>query len=121
MPKPKQSDMDVDLNALRGRRPSRTTEGRFKEIGIAALNLIERRILDGTASAAETVMMANEISRMRDVDLDYKRAQTMAHQAKAEAILSAQRSEEMYMQAIQAMQRYGGEAGPEEDVRFYGM
>jgi len=121
MPKGSGTDMSTPLNELRGRRPSRTVAGRFKELGALALDLVERRLLDGTASAAETCWILQENSRAHELDMEYKAAQTRAHHAKADSIEAAQRTEETYLAAIAAMQRYAGDGPPEEEPVYYGL
>ena len=73
-----------------------------------AMDLIEQRLLDGTATSQETTYFLRYGSREAELKEQILQAQKELYEAKAEAIQSQKRSEELYENAINAMRRYSG-------------
>lgn len=81
-----------------------------------AMDLIEQRLLDGTATSQETTYFLRYGSKEADLKEEILEAQRDLYAAKAEALRSQQRSEELYEKAIAAMRRYSGMGDVDEDV-----
>ena len=73
-----------------------------------AWDLIEQRLKDGTATSQETTYFLRYGSREAELKEQILESQRELYAAKAEALRSQQRSEEMYEKAIAAMRRYQG-------------
>ena len=93
----------------RRRPPAMTPEAREKQMISLAFDTAEKQMQEGTASAqvithylklGTTRERLEQQKMMREIDLLEK---------KAEAMISAQRMEELYEEAISAMRRYGGQ------------
>ena len=91
------------------RRPATTPEGREQQLISAAVDLAERQLRDGTASAqvithylklGSTREQLEQQRLMREIDL---------MEAKAKSMESAANMETLYNEAINAMKRYSGQ------------
>ena len=108
MAKAKPSD---DKKPAQKRRPALSPEARENQLISLAYDLVEKRLLEGTASSQETthfLKLGSTEARVRKRLLD---EQAKLAAAKSEAIESAQRTEALYAEAIEAMKRYGGNRG----------
>ena len=100
------------------RRPATTPEGREFQMIAKAVDLVERQLEDGTASA-QVISHYLKLGSTRE-KLEQER---IAHEnellkAKAEQIASAQRVEELYKTALDAMRSYSGQAPLEADDEY---
>lgn len=96
------------------RRTPTTPEGRELRLSSLALDAIERRIKDGTASAQELVFFAKAGSPREQLEktrLEYENELT---RVKIEAMESAKRTEEMYAEALIALRGYSGQDDEDE-------
>ena len=75
-------------------------------IGLA-YNLVEQRLLDGTATSQETVHFLKMGSARERREAEHERMQIELMQAKKEAIESQKRMESLYEEAINAARSYG--------------
>lgn len=82
-----------------------------------AMDLIEQRLLDGTATSQETTYFLRFGSKEAELKEQILESQRDLYRAKAEAIRSQQRSEELYEKAIAAMRRYSGADINDEDLQ----
>ncbi len=94
--------------SARKRRPASTPEARENQLISAAFDLIERRILDGTATSQETTTVLKLGSEKARLEKDILRKQKELIEAKTEMLESAKRVEELYSNALQAMRHYSG-------------
>lgn len=79
------------------------------------MDLAEKRMLAGTASAQETTHFLKLGSRSALIERQILEQQKEFLAAKTEAIRSAKRVDELYSKAIVAMRKYRGDDEPEED------
>lgn len=96
------------------RRPALTPEARENQLIALAVDLVEQRLIDGTASSQETthfLKLATQKSRLENQLLE---AQTQMAIAKKEALQSQKRSEEMFAEAIKAFRTYSGQGEADE-------
>ena len=94
----------------RRRPPALSPEAREDQLVAAAIDLAEEKLLDGTASTqliCHYLKLGTEKSKLEAEKL---RHENQLLEAKTDAIKSAQRSEEVYAQALDAMRMYRGES-----------
>lgn len=75
-------------------------------IGLA-YDLVEQRLLDGTATSQETVHFLRMGSAKERRDAEYENMQIELMKAKKDLIESQQRMESLYTEAINAVKSYG--------------
>lgn len=97
-------------------RPAITPEARENQLISLAVDLVEQRLLNGTASSQETTHFLKLGSTKNRLEMEKLREENKLLQAKTEAIQSAKRIEELYSEAIKAMRRYSGQDQSDEDV-----
>lgn len=116
MAKAKPSDGDMPV---RKRRKALTPEARENQLIALAIDLVEQRLLNGTASSQETTHFLKLGSTEARVRKQLLEEQAKLAAAKSEAIQSAKDAEKLYSEAIEAMMRYSGNAGGfhDPDVR----
>ena len=88
--------------------PAQTPEGRENQLIAAAVNLAERQLLDGTASPSVITHFLRLASTKQQLEIEKLKSETEFLRAKADAVQSNQRSEELYAEAIAAMRKYSG-------------
>lgn len=105
---------------VRRLRPALTPEARESQLVSAAYDLVEERILNGTATSQETVFFLKMGSPRARLEREKLRKENELLEAKAESIKSMQRVEELYSKALQSMREYSGnfesEEGPYENL-----
>lgn len=95
--------------------PATTLEGREDQLIVAAMNLVERRIQEGTASAQETVHFLRLGSVRNQLEQDKLRHENEVLQTRVKEMESRRSSEELYEKALSAMRGYQGLDVPEEE------
>ena len=89
-------------------RPALTPEARESQLISLAVDLVEQRLLNGTASSQETTHFLKLASMKNRLEIQKLQEQNKFLQAKTEALQSAKRVEELYSEAISAMRSYSG-------------
>jgi hypothetical protein len=98
-------------------RPATTIEGRENQLVAAAVDLAERQLHDGTASAQVITHYLKLGSTREQLEQDKIRNENELLQKRVEAMESAVRIEQLYENAIAAMRSYSGQPPLElEDV-----
>ena len=92
-------------------RPALTPEARENQMIALAVDLVEQRLLDGTASSQETTHYLKLGSMKNRLEMQKLEEENKLLRARTEAIQSAKRVEELYANAIAAMRRYSGNGG----------
>ena len=98
----------------RRQKPSLDPEVRENQLISYAIDLVEQRLLDGTASSQETthfLKLATQESRLKNKLLE---TQAELAIAKKEALQSQKHSEELFAEAIKAFRNYSGQGDPDE-------
>ena len=108
MAKAKPSD---DKKPARKRRPALSPEARENQLIALAIDLVEKRLIEGTASSQETTHFLKLGSTEARVRKKLLEEQAKLAAAKTEAIEAAKHVEEVYAEAIEAMKRYSGNRG----------
>ena len=97
------------------RRPPLSPEARENQMISYAMDLVEQRLLDGSASSQETTHFLKLGSSKAQLEMEKLRNENEMLRAKTESIQSSQKVEELYMEALNAMRRYSGQDVVEEE------
>ena len=89
-------------------RPAATPEARENQLVSLAVELAEKQLLDGTASSQVITHYLKLGSTKEKLDYEFKKKQMDLIEAKTESLQSAQRVEELYKNALEAMRSYSG-------------
>ncbi len=100
---------------LRKIRPALTPEARENQMIALAVDLVEQRLLDGTASSQETTHFLKLGSMKNRLEMEKLQEENRLLKAKTEALQSAKRVEELYSEAIKAMRRYSGQGSDDDE------
>lgn len=90
-------------------RPALTAESRENQLCALALDLVEERLRNGTASSQETTHFLKLASTKDKLEKEILEKQKELLEAKTESLQSAQRIEALYSDAIAAMKEYSGQ------------
>lgn len=99
---------------LKKQRPGMTPEAREMQMVNYAVDLAEKQLREGTASSAVIVHYLKLGTTRAQMEAEKLKNENELLKAKTEAIQSAKNVEEIYANAIRAMQVYTGN-GTEED------
>ena len=101
----------------RKRRPATTPEGRENQMIALAVDLAEKQLREGTASAQVITHYLKLATTRERVEKEILEEQKELLKAKTEALKSQKRMDELYENAINAMQIYSGNGGTlDEDL-----
>lgn len=105
------------------RRPAMTEEGRENQMISSAIDLAERQLMDGTASAQVITFYLKLGSSREKLEQERLMHENELLQVKAEQLAAQQRVEELYAEAMTAFSSYAGhpqeiEEGDERDDRY---
>ena len=96
-------------------RPALTPDARENQLIALAVDLVEQRLLDGTASSQETTHFLKLGSSKNRLELEKLEEENKLLRARTEALQSQKRVEELYTNALNSMRRYAGQGGPDEE------
>lgn len=100
-------------------RPALSAEAREGQMISLAMDLVEQRLRNGTASSQETVHFLRLGSEREKLEREKLRAENIKLKAQAEALESQARTEELFVEAIEAMKRYSGAGSGSNDDEDY--
>jgi hypothetical protein len=103
------------LSAERKIRPALTPEARENQLIALAVDLVEQRLLDGTASSQETTHFLKLGSMKNRLEMEKLEEENRLLRAKTASLESAKRSEELFAEAIKAMRRYSGQGSDDDE------
>ena len=89
-------------------RPALTPEARENQLIALAVDLVEQRLLDGTASSQETTHCLKLGSMRNRLEMEKLGEENRLLKAKTESIQSQKKSEELFLEAINAFRSYSG-------------
>jgi hypothetical protein len=95
--------------------PAKTLEGREDQLIAAAMDLVENRIAQGTASAQETVHFLRLGSVRNQLEQSKLKAENDMLAARVKEMESRQSSDSLYAEALAAFKGYAGQDLLEED------
>lgn len=96
------------------RRRALSPEARETQMIAYAMDLVEQRLLDGTASSQETVHFLKLGTTKAELEKEKLKRENKVLEAKAKAIESAEEMKVLYDNAIKAMRNYAGYGDPDE-------
>lgn len=94
-------------------RPALTPEARENQLISLAIDLVEQRLMDGSASSQETTHFLKLASTKARLEKEILEKQKELISAKTENLKSTKHIEELYTEAIVAMRRYSGRNDPD--------
>lgn len=100
------------------RRPALTPEARENQLIALAVDLVEKRLIEGTASSQETTHFLKLASSKARIEKEILERQKDLITARTEALQSQKRVEELYAEAIKAMRKYSGQGDDNENDEY---
>lgn len=105
MPRPKKQSSEEPAKRA---RPASTPEAREQQNISLAMNLAEKQLRDGTASAQVITHFLKLGATTAKYELEQLKLENKLLEAKTKAIESQEKSEKLYLDAITAMKKYTG-------------
>ena len=102
--------------AKRKRPPARTPQAREQQLIALAVDLAEKQIAAGTASAQVITHFLKLGSERGKLEREKLSRENALLKAKSDAIASQQRVEQLYVEAMTAFKHYHGEELGDEEV-----
>ena len=96
-------------------RPALSPEARENQLIALAVDLVEQRLLDGTASSQETTDFLKLGSSKNRLELEKLEEENKLLRAKTENLQAQKGMEEAYLEALNAMKTYSGHGGDDEE------
>lgn len=108
---------EAKRNSERKIRPALTPEARENQMISLAVDLAEKQLLEGTASSQVITHFLKLGSTKERIEKEIMEKQKELLEAKTQSLQSAQKIEELYMNALNAMRTYSGQNndGDEDD------
>ena len=94
-------------------RPALTPEARENQLISLAIDLVEKRLMEGTASSQETTHFLKLATTKARIEKEILEKQKELIVAKTENLQSQKRSEEMFAEAMKAFRSYSGQNSEE--------
>lgn len=99
--------------------PATTPEEREQQLTALAYNLVERRLLDGTATSQETTYFLKRGATRERLEEEKLRKENRLLDAREEQMGKGDRMEELLERAVRAFKGYSGEEMPPPDGEEY--
>lgn len=112
----KVAEFSVDLPKM---RPALTPEAREGQMISLAMDLVEQRLRNGTASSQETTHFLKLATEKERLERKLAEKELELKEAKRQQIKSMAGLDEMYAKAVEAMRRYSGHDDEDEFVDEY--
>ena len=100
-------------------RPATTPEARENQMIALAVDLAEKQLIEGTASSQVITHYLKLATTKEKIEREILEKQKELIVAKTENLQSAKRIEELYSNALKAMQNYSGQTCSMEDDEDY--
>ena len=101
--KPKETSSKQTKN-----RPALSQEAKENQLIGLAMDLVEQRLRDGTATSQEVCLLLKLGTTRERIEKEILERQKDLYEAKTESLQTAKHIEELYSEAIKAMRRYSG-------------
>lgn len=105
-------------NPSRKMRPALTPDARENQLIALAVDLVEQRLLNGTASSQETTHFLKLGSTKNRLEMEKLQEENKLLKAKTESIQSQKKVEELYVEALNAMRSYAGQGSDNDDEEY---
>lgn len=112
MPRTKKVSQPVETKKI---RPAISPEARENQLIGLAYDLVEKRLLEGTATSQETTSLIKLGNTKARLEIEKMRYETELVKAKTDAIESASNAEKLFEDAMKAMQEYSGNVQEETE------
>lgn len=102
--------------------PAKTPEGRMNQLVSLAVDLAEKKLMDGTASSQIISLLLNLATTKAQLELEKLRADVEVQNAKVEKYKDDKDIKVMYEEALKAIKEYQGddvEEGEEDEDEYY--
>ena len=106
-------------DSIKKMRPALTPEARENQMISLAIDLVEKRLMDGSASSQETTHFLKLATTKARLEKEILEKQKELMVAKTEALKSQKRSEELFADAIKAFRNYAGQSDNEGEPDDY--
>lgn len=116
----KKAKVTNTANTQRKIRPALTPEAEENQMISLAVNLVKQRLIDGTASAQETVHYLKLASRKTKLELERAELENKLIKAKTRVINDQADVKTLYKDAFDAMRRYSGHDSESEEDEIDG-
>lgn len=114
----KRSKNTSSSSDMRPMRPALSPEARENQLISLAVDLVEKRLREGTASSQETTHFLKLASSKARIEKEMLEKQKELIEAKTRSLDRNDRTEELYKNALDAMRSYTGQGGGEEEYDF---
>lgn len=99
-------------------RPALNPDARENQMIALAMDLVEQRLRDGTASSQETTHFLKLASPKNKLEQERLKLENELTAAKTKAIADAEEIKVLYEEALKAMRRYGGHGDEDDDYDY---
>lgn len=100
-------------------RPALTPEARESQLISLAYDLVEERLLDGTATSQETTYFLKLASSKTRLENEKLIEENKLLRAKTEAVQSEKKNEEFYAKVLAALKKYNGQSRQDDEYDEY--
>lgn len=101
--------------AKRKQTPARTPEARENQLINLAVDEVERRLLNGTASSQILTLLLRLATTKAQLELEKLRSDISLQKAKEQEIEDKASNSDLYSQALAAFRSYKGDSDDEDD------
>ena len=105
----------TNTSNIRKPRPALSPEARENQLISLAVDLVEQRLIDGTASSQETTHFLKLATAKARYERELMEKQIELMTAKTEQIRSEQHKEELYEEVINALRKYNGQGDSDDE------
>jgi hypothetical protein len=106
--------LNTDRELPKKRAPARTPEARENQMIALAMDLVEKRLIKGTASSQETTHFLKLGSTRDRIEKEILEKKKELVTAQTDALKSQKRMDEVYTKALAAMRSYSGNSKDDE-------
>lgn len=106
-------------SSTRSRRPALSPEARENQMISLAVDLAEKQLQEGTASSQVITHFLKLGTTRAELEKEKLAKENELLEAKTKAIQSAERVEELYLNALNAMKNYSGQGDSDDEPYDY--
>jgi EAL domain-containing protein (putative c-di-GMP-specific phosphodiesterase class I) len=110
----KKAKTRTSSESLKKMRPALSPEARENQLVSLAVDLAEQQLRDGTASSQVITHYLKLGSTKERIEKEILEKQKELIEAKTQSLRSAQRIEELYTNALDAMRKYSGQGSSDD-------
>ena len=100
-------------------RPALTPEARESQLISLAYDLVEERLLEGTATSQETTYFLKLASSKAKLENEKLMEENKLLRAKTEAVQAEKKNEEFYAKVLAALKLYNGQSSQDDEYDEY--